>query len=258
MTRPRFIKIPARRNRGKKFIAGTPLNHNESCKTAVTSAVRTHLLPAAWLKVVRPGECEPMTQPRKPTATLLTPVTFTSSSTSSAMPVEPSIPAMRNVRDKINTMPNPRKVDGCGNSKGQCTAVGFCTVHTSQKGWSATAGKSHPVARSTSTSAPKAKTDNQKEANATPNGAIAMNCALNLQTLSSKELKAMAIAQRSCQGTSLASSGSPAGMATTAPVVERMANEPAKIANPIEPRKPATTGYGKYDTATVAFLLPTQ
>jgi len=117
ITKPRFIKIPESKNLGNMFITGNPLNHKSNWSTAVRTAACAVVLPASTLKVVNPGECDPITVPQQPAAAEAKPVHFTSSSTLMVDPVDPSIPAMRKVRDNTNTKPKPKKVATLGGSK---------------------------------------------------------------------------------------------------------------------------------------------
>mmetsp|Transcript_80992 Transcript_80992/g.203860 ORF Transcript_80992/g.203860 Transcript_80992/m.203860 type:complete len:80 (-) Transcript_80992:698-937(-) len=54
--------------------------------------------------------------------------------------------------------------------------------------------------------------------------------------------KAIVIAHNNWKGRSWANFDKPVGVEMLSPLTERTAKEPAKMAHPIEPRKPATTG----------------
>mmetsp|Transcript_83195 Transcript_83195/g.239137 ORF Transcript_83195/g.239137 Transcript_83195/m.239137 type:complete len:221 (-) Transcript_83195:992-1654(-) len=219
-----------------------PLSHSPNSRKPVSNAPRTHLLPASWLNVVSPGECEPITPPQSPAVAEAMPVHFTSSSTSMTMPVEPSMPAMRRVRESIKTMPRPAKVERSGSNSGQYTRLGVWAVQTVQKGCIPSSGNSHPPTRNSSTEDCWKGTTSQNPTKATVIGRTATNRGGMRQLRSTSEAMAMPMAQNSCQGASCASFGRPVGTSTAPPSIESTANEPLKIAQPMEPRKPATTG----------------
>mmetsp|Transcript_47187 Transcript_47187/g.76460 ORF Transcript_47187/g.76460 Transcript_47187/m.76460 type:complete len:206 (-) Transcript_47187:78-695(-) len=205
MTRPRFIKMPHSRNRGKRFITGSPESQRASCRTAVSTAARTSVLPASRLNVVRPGECEPMTAPQSPAPALAMPVHFTSSSMDSDAPVELSIPAIRNVSESTNTKPRPKKVDTFGGRRFQSTRSSLWTVHMSQKGTSSATGKSQPDSLRDPEDSPSMFAQAQKPKSAAAVGATAMTRAGRPAFRNSWEPIAIETAQASGPGESRAS-----------------------------------------------------
>mmetsp|Transcript_4848 Transcript_4848/g.11402 ORF Transcript_4848/g.11402 Transcript_4848/m.11402 type:complete len:243 (+) Transcript_4848:1731-2459(+) len=242
MTKPKFIKMPESKNRGNKFITGNPDSHKASCRAAVSTAACNVVLPASALKVVRPGECDPITVPQQPAMPLAMPVHFTSSSTPIMKPVEPSMPAMRSVNERIRTNPRPRKVANLGGSKCSTTFAGCCSVHIDQKGSKLAAGNSQPSSLISSKDKPEKATQSQKTTMVVRVGATASTRAGSPAYFNKMELSAMPTAQNSGQGLSCAAWAMPLKPLSPS---SSTAKAPTKMAKPMEPRKPATTGYGR-------------
>mmetsp|Transcript_93251 Transcript_93251/g.263636 ORF Transcript_93251/g.263636 Transcript_93251/m.263636 type:complete len:210 (+) Transcript_93251:1209-1838(+) len=158
MLRPRFMRIPARRNRGSTFMIGRPLSQMSSVSTAVMTPEAASVFPAVLLNVVRPGETEPMTPPTAPTPRLAIPVHMTSWSVLNTVPVALSTPATRRHSERMSTSPRPPKVPARGRSADQTTLRGSWSVQTLQKACTEAGGKRKPSCSRSSFEMPKAMT----------------------------------------------------------------------------------------------------